>query len=182
MNRRSFLATIPAVALASPVIAKMQSIDDHPLMLNAIAYFSTPGPLHHKNGSVCDGEQWRTIMVKLNRQLLIKHGDELFPDPSLYLRSPRDTIYRRIGRSAYTFEFAYDGIPPVPDGYDTYEDFIIDILVDHTYEHFLEFKRNFPARYDGLPMRPYLPMFSDRILIDPNTFLPMVPFMTRFRV
>lgn len=174
MNRRSFLATIPAVALATPAIAKTRSIDDHPLMLNAIAYFSTPGPLHHKNGSVCDGEPWREVMIKLNRQLLLKHGDELFPDSSLYLRSPRDTIFRSIG-SSYTFEFSYDGCPPKPDGYDSYEDLIMDIMVERTY---VEFKKNFYGR----PMRPYLPMFSDRILIDPRTMEPMVPFMTRFGV
>jgi hypothetical protein len=179
MNRRTALAAMTASTFAAPVIAKTRSVDDHPLMLNAIAYIGTPD--YTATEGVLRGPKWIETVLKMNRLLLIKHGDELFPDPSLYLRSPANTFERHIERSSYTFEFAFDGRPPIPDGYESYEDLIIDIMVDRVYEDYLVFLKGAPSRFGG-PIRPYVPITTDRVVINARTFEPEIPFKTRFGV
>jgi hypothetical protein len=124
----------------------------------------------HEKGKPLYSSTAERKMVVINERLIDRHPDLFIHQPMI---GPVDLIGEkpvqartRMLKAKYTFELAYDGIPPAGA-----EDALINYLVD-------EFASD--LRSHGSPIHFYAPVLTSGIVIDPDTFSPVMGFMTRF--
>jgi hypothetical protein len=168
INRRELIGSSAALAVALPSVsvAKTVDVDNHPLMLNTIAYCDVA--FDNRTPGAC-----KQATLMMTRALLERHGDELYPDPSLYMRGPPQWYgMHKLKGAKYTFEFAYDGLPPGFNKYVDYQEWVLDYMIDERIKPALS---NFQA---NKKIRTYIPLLTDRVLIDPMTIEPFLQFMT----
>jgi hypothetical protein len=157
------------VATTGPTFAGAAEPVPHPLMLNVQRMLASMEPPMQASR--------QELVLALNQRLLTRHGDELFG--TRHMRGPVDevdgTILEAKTRkflSRWQFEAAQDQI--AMGGQDA-EEAIINNLVD---EIASEFRREIAP--GDRKVYPYIPIMSAGIVIEVQSFSPVMAFLTRY--
>ena len=185
INRRMFFAAFPIIAGAgvapspvmagaNPVITTSPSVDNHPLMLNALAYtdamfgpFVAREPYHTRADGTFNGRSKGTVDMTA---WALKHHPDVF-SPDNVARSPAGTVTVPI-KLKHTFECAYDGVPP--GGWEQFMESIGSYYAGELKADYLEIVEREATR--GYSVQPYMLSLAGAIRIDRDTFEPELPF------
>lgn len=174
INRRLFLASAGILAAGpSLVMAKElpeNVVENHQLMLNATAYCDATMAA----GKMLPSQRKATLNI--TRTLLVKHGDELFRDPKLILRSPDGTLERHLEGADYRMLAEYDSFPRGTTVEEA-EAIVAGWVVEDVYRSYKSFATNAERR--GVRVHPFLVVYPGMPYID-EQLMPAMPFNMRY--